>query len=270
LDEKRLNLLRHPRERALYLVCVCVSTAVAAFFVIGLLLARRTIWESPGILRLYITVASLFAAVFFGMGTTYARTRVFSVALGERQFPELYAVTQDFAARLGLAKTPSLYIKQENGVLNAFAAYFWGRNYVHINTEIFETAYMTHRDVAAVSFIIAHELAHIRLSHTRFWYNASVLFAKFLPVLGPALSRAREYSCDRLALALCPEGKHGIFMLLLGRRLYREVNAGQYLEQAERTRGWFEFAVNLNATHPVNTRRVLAVYKPETVGRLLF
>jgi Zn-dependent protease with chaperone function len=96
------------------------------------------------------------------------------------------------------------------------------------------------------------------------------LFAKFIPVLGTALSRAQEYSCDRIALQLCPEGKHGIFLLLLGRHLYKNVNIEEYLLQAKRTRGLLEFLVNINATHPVNTRRVLALYKPEKKARLLF
>ena len=59
-------------------------------------------------------------------------------------------------------------------------------------------------------------------------------------------------------------------MLLLGRHLYKNVNIEEYLAQAEHTKGWFEVFINLNTTHPVNTRRVVAVYKPEKRGRLLF
>lgn len=270
MDNVKINSLRHPKERTLYIICAFVNTFALAFLILGIVLMWRTLVFSPQLQNLYIAVASLFSVAFFSMGTTYAQTKVFSVRLGENQFPELYDVTKRYSEALGLKKMPLIYVKQDNGILNAFAAYFWGRNFVRINTEIFEIAYMEHKDLDAVSFIAAHEMGHICLHHTRFWYNASILIAKFIPVLGTSLSRAQEFSCDRIALELCPEGKHGIFMLLLGRHLYKNVNIDEYLKQAEKTHGWFEFAVNLNATHPVNTRRVTAIYKPEKIGRLLF
>lgn len=270
MDQKRINELRHPSEQGLYIVCALLNTVVLAFLVIGIFLMWRALILSSHLQNIYIGVGTLFGVAFVSMGATFAQTRVYSVKVNENQFPQLKEVVNDYADRLLMNKVPAIFIKQENGIINAFAAYFWGRNYVHLNTEIFEIAYLEHKDFDAVSFIVAHEMAHIKLYHTRFWYNASILFAKFIPVLGTSLSRAQEYSCDRIALELCPEGKHGIFMLLLGRHLYKNVNVDEYLIQAENTRGWFEFAVNLNATHPVNTRRVTAIYKPEKRGRLLF
>ncbi len=270
MDTVQINKLRHPCERGIYFICALINTLVAAFLVAGVFLMWRTIASGGVIQNIYYAAASLYAVAFFSMGTTFASTRVYSVRVSEDQFPQLYEVARDYARKLGLKRVPAIYIKHENGLLNAFAAYFWGRNYVHLNTEIFEIAYLEHKDLSAVSFILAHEMAHIKLLHTRFWYNASILLAKFIPVLGTAMTRAQEYSCDRIALQLCPEGKHGIFLLLLGRHLYKNVNVDAYLAQAERTKGWFEFFINLNATHPVNTRRVLAIYKPEMRGRLLF
>ena len=270
MDIKKLNELRHPDERRLYVICAFLNTFAFAFLVLGAFLLWRSIIVSPYLQNFYFWAVTAFGAAFLSMGTTFAQTRVYSVKAGENQFPELYEKVSEYAKRLEIEKLPAVYIKQDNGILNAFASYFWGRNYVLLNTEIFEIAYLEHKDLNAVSFILAHEMAHICLHHTRFWYNASIFFARFIPFLGTALSRAQEYSCDRIALELCPEGKHGIFMLLLGRHLYKNVNIDEYLLQAERTQGWFEFFINLNATHPVNTRRVLALYKPEKRGRLLF
>jgi len=270
LDIKEINRLRHPSERKLYIICAFLNTFVLLFLVFGAILLWRSVMLSPYLQNIYFAAGTAFGAVFLSMGTTFAQTRVYSVKLGEGQFPELWQRVVEYTDRLELKKQPAIFVRQEGGIINAFSAYFWGRNYVLINTEIFEIAYLEHKDLEAVSFILAHEMAHICLNHTRFWYNASVLFARFVPVLGTALSRAQEYSCDRIALSLCPEGKHGIFMLLLGRHLYKNVNVEQYLQQAQNTHGWFEFFININATHPVNTRRVLAIYQPEKIGKLLF
>lgn len=270
LDQKDINQIRHPKERILYFVCALINTVVILFLVIAIFIIPPDILFSQSSQKLYIAVATLFVVAYFSMGSTFAQTKVYSVRIDENQFPELYDVVRQYSKILGLHKTPYIYIKQSNGVLNAFAAYFWGRNYVLINTEIFEIAYLEHKDIDAVSFIIAHEMTHIRLHHTRFWYNASVLISKLIPVLGSTLSRAQEYSCDRVAMKICPEGKHGIFMLLLGRHLYKNVNVDEYIKQAEDTNGMFEIGINANATHPVNTRRIVAIYKPEKAGKLLF
>jgi Zn-dependent protease with chaperone function len=270
LDIQEINQLRHPSERKLYVVCALLNVIVMAFLLLGLVLLWRLIITTSYIKNIYIAAFAAFGAAFLSMGSTFAHTRVYSVKADEKQFPNLWNKVVEYAKQLDIKKQPSIYIKQGDGIINAFAAYFWGRNYVLLNTEIFEIAYLEHKDENAVFFIIAHEMAHICLSHTRFWYNASIFFSKIIPVLGTALSRSQEYSCDRIAQELCPEGKHGIFMLLLGRHLYRNVNVEQYLQQAVNTHGWFEFFVNINSTHPVNTRRVLAIYKPEKRGKLLF
>lgn len=270
MDIKQINKLRHPYERTLYLICAALNTAMLFFLVSGVILLWDRLLISSYFKNLYLSVISLFTIAFYSMGTTFAQTRVYSVRVSYEQFPQLYEIVQEFAKMLEMPRVPGIYIRQENGILNAFAAYFWGRNYVKVNTEIIEVGFLEYKDLDAVSFVIAHEMAHIYLQHTRFWYNASILLAKAIPILGTALSRAQEFSCDRIALELCPEGRHGLFLLLLGKHLYKNINVDEYLRQAENTRGIFEFLINLNATHPVDTRRVLAVYRPEKRGKLLF
>ena len=270
LDIKQINRLRHPYERTLYVICAVLNTVLVMLLLFGLILLWETVAKSAYLQNLYITVVMLFVAAFYSMGTTFAQTRVYSVRVNREQFPLLYEMVEKHAETLQLPSVPGIYIRQENGVLNAFAAYFWGRNYVKVNTEIIETGFLEHKDLDAVSFVIGHELAHICLHHTRFWYNSGILLAKVIPILGTALSRAQEYSCDRIAAELCPDGRHGLFLLLLGKHLYKNINVEQYLLQAENTKGWFEFFVNINATHPVDTRRVLAVYKPEKRGGIIF
>jgi hypothetical protein len=48
------------------------------------------------------------------------------VRLSRRQFPDIYAVKEDFARKLGLKWDPEIYLMSGNGVLNAFAASAFG------------------------------------------------------------------------------------------------------------------------------------------------
>ena len=260
LENLKKNELRHPAELILFIISAVISTSVTAVLLFGLFLLYEDIFSLHTIRTFYITILVILITLFTGMGKTFAATRLNSVRIGENQFPELYEKACEISKKMGMEKVPEIYIKQNNGIINAFAAYFWGRNYVLLNTEVLETAYLEHKDDMAVSFILAHELAHIYLNHTKLWYNIAILFSKLIPFLGTALSRAQEYSCDRIAGELCPDGKHGIFIIVLGRHLYKSVNKEVYLEQAKNVSGLFELIVNLSSTHPVNARRILALY----------
>jgi len=76
------------------------------------------------------------------------------------------------------------------------------RDYVIIYTDVLELAYSFGE--SELAFVISHELAHIQCGHLkRKWIDFP---AKLVPFLGQALSRAREYTCDRIAQELVPEG----------------------------------------------------------------
>jgi hypothetical protein len=56
------------------------------------------------------------------------------VRLSRTQFPDLYASVDDFAT-LGVKPTPTVYLSNGNGALNAFAAQSgWTNNYVVLST----------------------------------------------------------------------------------------------------------------------------------------
>jgi hypothetical protein len=64
-----------------------------------------------------------------------------------------------------------------------------------VSNELFANLYNRNRD--GLRFILGHELGHIRLHHVSLWYQLAVAYPQRIPLLGPALSRLREYSCDR-------------------------------------------------------------------------
>jgi|GEM_PF-1513180 len=183
-----------------------------------------------------------------------------AVQLSLSQFPELAGNLVEFAGRLGLKRTPSLYLLNGNGSLNAFAAQSgWSENYVAISNELF--ANLRDRNREGLRFIMGHEAAHIRLGHVSLWYQLSICYTQWIPILGPTLSRLREYSCDRNGAALEPQGARGLVLLAAGRYAADEVDVRELVEQGRRLRGtWVELA-QLPRSHPWTVRRLWRLYQ---------
>lgn len=254
LDYDILPLCRHRAELPLYFICVIINIAFFSLVVLSFFIVENIN------IAYYIAFLYLFVNLFVSMGSTFSSTRLYSVEIGKNQFSDIYNVACRYADMLNLKNVPKIYVKQNGGVINAFASYYLFRNYILINADIFEVAYLKNKDINAVSFVLAHEMAHIAYNHTKFWYNAGILLSKYVPILYPALSRAREYSCDNVAKTLCPEGIYGIFIIILGKHLYKNVNIDEYLIQARKTHGWFLFYKNAVSMHPVPVFRVRSLY----------
>jgi Zn-dependent protease with chaperone function len=189
---------------------------------------------------------------------TRAGTRGSAVRLSPRQFPDSYAVKDDFARRLNLRRDPEIYLMSGNGTLNAFAASTFGYDFVVIHSELFSNTYEKNKD--ALAFIIGHELGHLRLGHTRLWYQLSTAYVDRVPLLGGFLSRAREFSCDRHGAYLAPRGEEGLVLLAAGRYVYKEVDVGDFLEQARRFRGFWPVVAQVPQSHPFTVRRLKVLY----------
>jgi Zn-dependent protease with chaperone function len=180
------------------------------------------------------------------------------VRLSPRQFPDIYAVKDDFARKLGLKREPEIYLMSGNGTLNAFAASTFGYDFVVIHSELFSNTYEKNKE--ALAFIIGHELGHLRLGHTRLWYQLSTAYVDRVPLLKGFLSRAREYSCDRHGAYLAPRGEEGLVLLAAGRYVYKEVDVGELLEQAQRFQGFWPVVAQLPQSHPFTVRRLKVLY----------
>lgn len=184
--------------------------------------------------------------------------RANGVRVGPDQFPELHARVTEIAEQFGLERVPATYVMQAGGVLNAFATKFLGSNMMVVHSELLEA---TEGNTSARDMILGHELGHIRAGHLKWrWLIAPALF---VPFLGSALSRAREYTSDRYGLvgARNRDGaQHGLIVLAAGGKLAQAVDPASFVAQQGELRGfWMTFA-NLMSSHPPLTTRVAALH----------
>ncbi len=178
-----------------------------------------------------------------------------AIKVSPRQFPDVYNIAVNQAAKLGMATIPDVYILQAGGVLNAFATRFVGTNYIVIYSDVLAAAY--EQDIKVVEFIIGHEMGHIKRKHIT--KRLLLLPGALVPFLGSAYSRACEYTCDRIGFALCPEGaRPGMLLLAAGRGLSKKINVAAYTEQIETEDGFIKWMSEKFASHPNLTKRVRA------------
>src|SRR5215213_718923 len=259
--------LRNPYEIPLYIFSVLANLLIIAFILIGALylgflnaLAGEPL-SGPlvdAIRVAFVALLLLVPALVVYRQLTRAGIRGSAVKLSRRQFPDIYAVREDFARRLRLERDPEIYLMSGNGALNAFAASTFGYDFVVIHSELFSNTYEKNKD--ALAFIIGHELGHLRLGHTRLWYQLSTAYVDRVPLLRGFLSRARELSCDRHGAYLAPQGEEGLVLLAAGRYVYKQVDVEQLLEQAKRFRGFWPTVAQLPQSHPFTVRRIRALY----------
>lgn len=216
--------------------------------------------DFPSELQLFFY--GIFALVigYISLYTMQASLKAFSVKITKRNFPEIYQLIFCYAQRLGMEKVPDAYIIQQSGVLNAFSAFIFKRQYIQINSEIFETAYREHHDLNALAFIIAHEMSHIYYGHATLHYNLPIWFSMNFPLFGQIASRTREYSCDRLAQRLTDyDGIEAMLILMVDRHLYKMVDKQDYIDETVRETGFFMWLTNLFSTHPIMPKRIRAL-----------
>src|SRR5215213_4337568 len=259
--------LRNPYEIPLYVLSVLVNLLIISFILIGALLLGylNVLAGEPlsgpavdAIRVAFLALLLLVPGLVVYRQLTRAGTRGSAVRLSLRQFPDIYAVKDDFARRLNLRRDPEIYLMSGNGTLNAFAASTFGYDFVVIHSELFSNTYEKNKE--ALAFIIGHELGHLRLGHTRLWYQLSTAYVDRVPLLRGFLSRARELSCDRHGAYLAPRGQEGLVLLAAGRYVYKEVDVDELLEQARGFRGFWPAVAQLPQSHPFTVRRLRALY----------
>lgn len=223
----------------------------------------------PTELQLLLTGIVAIVAFPFGVNLYYAKYRSRAIKITENNFPEVYNNIAKFSHKIGLKKVPEALLIQQNGVMNAFSAFIIRKQYIEIDSDLFEIAYREYTDLDSINFIIAHELAHIKYKHATFYYNLFIMFSTIIPIIGSTASRAREYSCDRLAQKVTGNtGVEAMFSLFAGKHLYKRINVYDYINNSDDIRGFFVWCNNLMSSHPILPKRIRALIKGEGSGEL--
>ena len=241
----RQPLRLYPHEGTLFAIMAVISGLTW----LGLTLATfGVIW----IIMLGLYVLGLFGFSYF---ITYVRGN--GVRVTEEQFPDLYQRFVNCTAEVGLSKLPEFYLITGNGALNAFATRFLHRYYVVLLTDIVDAL---EDDAEALNFYIGHELGHIAQKHlVHHWW---LVFARWIPLLGAAYSRAREYSCDQYGLRCCHSQQsalHALAVLAAGSRRWKAMNQQAYIDQAQQTCGFWMALNELTGDYPWLCKRVARV-----------
>lgn len=234
---------RWPTEMPLFVLSVLVSVLLYFVLVVSVI---------GGI---YAAMFAVFIALMHA--SLFAHVRGSAIRLGPEQFPELHRRVVELAHRIGLEDAPDAYLMQAGGVLNAFASRFLGMNVIVLYADLLEACA---ENTGARDMIIAHELGHLKAGHLRHrWLIAP---AALVPFLGGALSRAREYTCDRYGLIGAGDRSAavtGLTILAAGGAYAGAVNRHAFAaQQRDLNTGWVTIGEWMG-THPPLSRRIAAL-----------
>jgi Zn-dependent protease with chaperone function len=222
------------------------------------LIASAGLWLLAVITIIGLVYGVMLGVFFFLMHLAFiAHVRGNGVRVGPAQFPDVHAAVERLAHRIGMKNVPEAYLIQGGGMLNALATRFAGSDIVVLYTDLIEAC---GHDEAARDMIIAHELGHVHCGHVR--WNFVIAPAMLVPFLSGALSRAREYTCDRYgrAGAGSDEGAVlGLTILSVGGRLAHQIDRRALMSQRSALNtGWMTIGQWLS-THPPLVKRIAQV-----------
>jgi len=239
--------LRTKKERTLFGISAAVS------LIVWIVVAVSVIGLAYSVL---VAVAVLMAHALLMAHVTGNGVRVSSA-----QLPEIWTKAQEASRKLGLARAPEVYVVQAGGILNAFATKLLSRRFVIIYSELLDACDIGEPgQMSELDFILGHEIGHLAAGHLAWqWF---LLPARIVPLLGPAYSRAREYTCDLCGQAVVDDlaiSSRALAILAAGGRAGRRVNLDMFVEQVTETGRFWMAIFELNASHPFLSKRVAAL-----------
>ncbi|QKT06954.1 M48 family metallopeptidase [Gordonia sp. X0973] len=253
---------RHPWEIPMLVAVIAITVLVYGGFMVAV--------ATTSVSAKLLTVLLLPIIYAVGRGMNYAKPRVNGVQLTPTQFPEVYQMVVDAAARYGLEYVPDAYLINGNGTMNAFASGHGYRRFVVVTSDLFEVGGQA-RSPEALRFVIGHEVGHIAAGHVSYWRQLASSIGMSIPIIGTTLSRAQEYTADNYGYYTRPDGSPGVIgALSSGKYLLSAVDFDQFADRATQERGFFVWLINALSTHPVLTWRAAALRDRTRAGAILF
>jgi Zn-dependent protease with chaperone function len=213
--------------------------------------------------------AHIFVLIFYGVAfwlfslITRALTRAYMfghyVMVGPEQFPHLHKMVVEGSAALGLDETPTTFVYNSHGVMNAMALRLVGRHrYVWLTSALIDAD-----NDDQVRFVVGHELGHHAAGHLDRMSNFLKLPAHFLPLIGQAYSRGRELTCDRVGAMLAGNlaaSCSALQMLACGSaKLNQSMNLQSFLAQEKMVPSFAGWLLHIFSHYPRLTRRAEAL-----------
>lgn len=243
-----MDPLVYPRERTLGSITL----------VLGIIFWLALIGGTFGVALLYVFFG--FLGYVFAQSAWVAHIRGSAVRVSAEQFPDLHARLQHCCQTLGLKEVPETYVINGNGIFNAMAARFFGRNFVVLLSDVVDAL---EDDAEGINFYIGHELGHIRRGHLtgHIWRMP----AAWLPLVGAAYSRAKEYSCDRHGRACCatPESAaRALAVLAAGPQRWKQMDLENFSQQSLGNAGFWGSFHELIGGYPWLNKRLAVTLDP--------
>ena len=137
--------LVYPREKTLGWITLILGLLAWLLIVVG----------TFGFALVYLLFGFIFYV--FAHSGLIAWLRGTGVRLSDEQFPELYLQYLQCCKKLNLVDPPEAYILQGDGIMNAFATRFLGRNFVIV---LSDTVDAMRSQPDGINFYFGHELGH--------------------------------------------------------------------------------------------------------------
>ncbi len=236
-DQIKINSFRVDGEGLTLFLTLLIVLTVGYFFF------QLNWWITLGLLFLGFIYIKLQQAQLIGN----------ALEVKGSQFPEIFELFKTHKERLGLKKV-NLYIRQDPQP-NAFTIGF-PRASIIMSSSLVENL-----TLKELSFVIAHELGHVKASHN--------IILTFINPLGTGIpgssiifsfwQRKAEYSADRCSLILTKSVESAITCLLritIGLELGKKVNLEVYREQLANSGSNMVRVSEAMSDHPLTTNRI--------------
>ncbi len=233
--------LVYKHEKPLFRIAFVISTIVWIALVVG----------TFGIALVYLLFGYLF--FLFAHSAFISHLKGTGVKITEDQFPDLYQKLTKGCSKIGLDNIPEAYLLRTD-YFNALATKFLGRHFLVLFTDVVDAL---KDQPGAIDFYIGHELGHIHRKHLT--WQTFLMPASILPVIGTALRRAEEYTCDRYGVACCQSEddiKAALAAIAAGDTRWKSINVDSYLKQIEYTNGFWMSFNELIGDYPWLTKRM--------------
>jgi Zn-dependent protease with chaperone function len=254
---EKVVVRQHPKESLYYNIQLIISVMfyVVVLGVLGYSLMINITFLYflaaliPFALFLFL-IKKLVMSFFIGM------IKGNSIRVTKDQYPEVYQIIEEQAARLGLDKLPEIYVT--GGHFNAFVTQFSRAKFLQIYSEVIETSLTGNYDV--LKYVTAHELCHIKQKHlTKTKY---LLPARFIPFLSLAYSRGCEYTCDRAGFTFSPKGSiEGVLIMTTGKEIHSKFNIETHINNALESEGFSTWFSEKFLSHPHLYKRLIELKK---------